>query len=104
MRDGKERVNYKEWEETVPTEIKADSVRKVEAYGLALFAGDLSWHDLSKLIRDKRMINSANQLYRAAGAGSAEEGFSRGPGKDRARFGDDALGSARESRDWYFKD
>lgn len=31
------------------------------------------------------------------------EGYSRGTGKDRARFYEYALGSARESRDWYFK-
>ncbi len=30
------------------------------------------------------------------------EGYSRGTGKDRARFYEYALGSARESRDWYF--
>jgi hypothetical protein len=31
------------------------------------------------------------------------EGYSRGTGKDRARFYEYALGSARESRDWYYK-
>ncbi len=31
------------------------------------------------------------------------EGYSRGTGADRARFYEYALGSARESRDWYFK-
>ena len=31
------------------------------------------------------------------------EGDSRGTGKDRARFYEYALGSARESRDWYYK-
>jgi four helix bundle protein len=31
------------------------------------------------------------------------EGYSRGTGKDRARFYEYSLGSARESRDWYFK-
>lgn len=31
------------------------------------------------------------------------EGYSRGTGRDRARFYEFALGSARESRDWYYK-
>jgi len=31
------------------------------------------------------------------------EGYSRGTGRDRARFYEYALGSVRESRDWYFK-
>lgn len=30
-------------------------------------------------------------------------GYSRGTGKDRARFYEYGLGSARESRDWYYK-
>jgi hypothetical protein len=44
-------------------------------------------------------------LYRSLGSISANlaEGYSRGTGKDRARFYEYALGSARESRDWYFK-
>jgi hypothetical protein len=44
-------------------------------------------------------------MSRSLGSVSANlaEGYSRGTGKDRARFYEYALGSARESRDWYFK-
>jgi four helix bundle protein len=51
------------------------------------------------------MISLADQLYRAVGSVSANlaEGYSRSTGKDRALFSQYALGSARESRDWYFK-
>jgi four helix bundle protein len=47
----------------------------------------------------------ADQLYRALGSISANlaEGYSRVSGRDRARFYEYALGSARESRDWYYK-
>ena len=47
----------------------------------------------------------SDQLYRALGSVSANiaEGYSRGTGRDRARFYGYALGSARESRDWYYK-
>nr|MBC8175600.1 four helix bundle protein [Candidatus Neomarinimicrobiota bacterium] len=31
------------------------------------------------------------------------EGYSRGTGKDRARFYEYSLGSAREARDWFYK-
>src|SRR5580765_5186990 len=98
-------MNFQEWLETVPEEIKADSVWKSEAYRLALFAADLAWHDVTKLVRDKRTISLGDQLYRAAGAVSAdiEEGYSRGTGKDRARFYEYGLGSAREARGWCFK-
>ena len=60
-------MNYREWEASVPTEIKSDSVWKAEAYRLALFLSDLSWHDATKLMRDKRTISLADQLYRSAG-------------------------------------
>ena len=47
----------------------------------------------------------SDQLYRSVGSVGANiaEGYSRGSGKDRARFYEYALGSARESRDWYYK-
>jgi four helix bundle protein len=77
----------------------------MEAYRLALFAADLGWHDVTKLISDKRTIDLSSQLYRALGSISANvsEGYSRGTGRDRARFYEYALGSARESRGWYYK-
>jgi len=98
-------MNYREWEAIVPDEIKGDSVWKAEAYRLALFVAELAWHDATKLVRDKRTISLADQLFRATGGVSAdiEEGYSRGTGKDRARFYEYGLGSAREARGWYFK-
>jgi four helix bundle protein len=98
-------MNYREWEETVPVEIKGDSVWKSEAYRLALFAADLAWRDATRLVSDKRTISLADQLYRSVGSISAdvEEGYSRGTGRDRARFYEYGLGSARETRGWYFK-
>jgi four helix bundle protein len=51
-----------------------------------------------------RTIGLASQLFRALGSIHANflEGYSRGSGRDRARFYEYALGSARESRGWYF--
>jgi four helix bundle protein len=59
----------------------------------------------SVLLKDKRTVSLADQLYRAVGSVSANlaEGYSRSTGKDRALFYQYALGSARESRDWYYK-
>jgi four helix bundle protein len=98
-------VNYEEWERTVPETITGDSLWKIRAYRLALFLGNLGWHDVTKLMRDRRTISLSDQLYRALGSISANlaEGYSRGTGKDRARFYEYSLGSARESRDWYYK-
>lgn len=96
---------YDEWEKTVPETIKADALWQVKVYRLALFLTDLAWQDVSQLVRDRRTLSLSDQLYRAVGSISANiaEGYSRGTGKDRARFYEYALGSARESRDWYFK-
>ncbi len=97
--------NYDEWVKGVPQEISGDSLWKVEAYRLGLFVGDVGWHDVTKLVRDKRTQKLSDQLYRSLGSISANlaEGYSRGTGKDRARFYEYSLGSARESRDWYYK-
>lgn len=98
-------MNYLEWEKSVPEEIKADSLWKMQAYKQALFLGDLSWFDLQKLGSRRDLSRFRDQLYSSTGSISANiaEGYSRGTGKDRARFYEYALGSARESRDWYFK-
>lgn len=97
--------SFEEWETTIPETIKADSLWKMTAYRLALLLSDLAWYDIGKLQGDRRLIGLSDQLYRAAGSIGANlaEGYSRGTGKDRARFYEYALGSARESRDWYFK-
>jgi four helix bundle protein len=98
-------VNYDEWVKSIPQVITADALWKIEAYRLGLLMSDLSWHDATKLMRDKRTLDLSSQLYEAVGSVSANiaEGYSRGSNKDRARFYEYALGSARESRDWYYK-
>src|SRR5205809_5119790 len=98
-------MNYQEWEKSVPATITGDSLWKMEAYRLSLFAGDLAWEDATKLMRDRRTRGLSDQLYRAVGSVSSNvgEGYSRSTGRDRARFYSYALGSAREGRDWYYK-
>ena len=97
-------MNYAEWLKIVPEEIRGDPLWRQEAYRLALFAADLGWSDTTKLFRDGRTVKLAAQLLNAVGsvAANISEGYSRGHGKDRARFYEYALGSARESRTWYF--
>ena len=98
-------MNFNDWLTTVPETITGDSLWKMEAYRLGLFAADVSWHDVTRLMLDKRTLDLSDQLYRAVGSISANiaEGYSKSTGKDRARFYEYALGSARESRDWYYK-
>jgi four helix bundle protein len=98
-------MTYEEWEQAVPAAITGDALWKMRVYRLALFVGDLGWHDVVKLAQDRRAVSLADQLYRALGSISANiaEGYSRGSGKDQARMHEYALGSAREARDWYWK-
>ena len=98
-------MNYNEWEKELPMQILEDHLWKVEAYRLGLFIADIGWHDITKLVKDKRTIKLSDQLYRSLGSISANiaEGYSRKSNKEKARFYEYALGSARESRDWYFK-
>src|SRR5438105_4745436 len=98
-------MTYDEWVAQVPMRIKDDSLWNVKAYRLGLFASDLGWHDVTKLLRDRRTGSLSDQLYRALGGISATiaEGYSRSTGKERARYYEFALGSAREARDHYYK-
>ena len=97
-------MTFMDWMQTVPREFTEDPVWNVEAYRLALFAGDIGWKDVTKLVQDNRTRRTAAQLYNAIGsiAANISEGYSRRSGKDKARFYEYSLGSARESRTWYF--
>lgn len=98
-------MNYTTWFPTVPAAITGDPLWKMEAYRLALFLAEIAWRDVTKLISDRRTVALSDQLYRAVGSISANisEGYSKSSGKDRARFYEYALGSARESRGWFYK-
>ena len=98
-------MDYAEWEHAVSTSLKRDALWSVAVYRLALFLSDLGWADVNQLAQDRRTAALADQLYRALGSISANvaEGYSRSSPKERAHFYEYALGSARESRDWYFK-
>lgn len=97
-------MNFAQWLTTVPKGITADPLWNVKAYRPALFAADIGWQDVTKLMHDKRTLGLAYQLYEAVGSIGANlsEGYSRGSGKDRVRFYEYSLGSARESHTWYF--
>ncbi len=98
-------MTYDDWLESIPPEITADALWQMTLYRQALFLGELAWSDVCKLGQDRRTMKLSDQLYRAAGSISANisEGYSRGSKKNQARFYKYALGSARETRDWYYK-
>ena len=101
----KEPKNYSTWLGTVPKYLINDPLWKFETYKKACFLNDLTWFDCEKLLDDHRGKSIAYQLIRSTGSVSAniEEGYGRGFGKDYARFLRIAIGSARESKGWYFR-
>jgi len=98
-------MRYDEWQAGIPDEIKGDSLWKLEVYRLGLFIADIAWQDALALNKNPLTRDLADQLYRSVCSISANiaEGYSRSTGKDRARFLEYSLGSAREARDWHFK-
>lgn len=98
-------TNYENWLEQIPKFMKHDGLWDMELYRKALFVSDLAWHDCELLAQHKLGKPIAEQLIRSGGSipANMEEGFGRGFGKDYARFLRIALGSARESRGWYFR-
>lgn len=98
-------MNFKDWQDKVPEEITKDPLWGMKVFQHALFLGEIAWFDSTKLNKDERTVSLSGQLNRAVGSISANiaEGYSRASGKDQARFYEYSLGSARESRGWYYQ-
>lgn len=98
-------MTFEEWEQTVPDCIRSDSLWRMRVYRLGLFISDLAVEDAAKLLRIPAVRSRVDQLVRASGniSSSTAEGYSRGTGRARATFYEYSLGSARETRDWYYK-
>ncbi len=55
-------MTYEEWERVMPEAIVRDSLWSVSAYRLGAFVADIGWHDVTRLVQDRRMIGLADQL------------------------------------------
>ena len=98
-------MTYNDWEKTVPEMIRQDVLWTVAAYRLALFLNDIAWRDTQRLAKEICTRSLSDQLYRSTGSVCAniEEGYSKISSKDRTRFYEYSLGSAREARGWYYR-
>ncbi|MBN1877494.1 MAG: four helix bundle protein [Anaerolineae bacterium] len=98
-------VTYAEWEQYVPDAMQREPQWNFVGYRKALFLYDLCWLDCDQLNRHPSGKAVAQQLIRSSGSISAniEEGQGRGFSKDRDYFLRVALGSARESKGWYYR-
>ena len=102
---GRVTVRYEEWEIGVPSQIRNERMWKFFGYRKALFLYDVCWKDCETLLKHPLGKTVARQLIRSVGSISAntEEGYGRGYGKDRLYFLRVAIGSARESKGWYYR-
>jgi len=76
---------------------------KVQAYVLAIAAGERAWDDAAAMKQEPLLADVAPQLVRATGsiAANIAEGYSRRSARDRIRFYEYALGSCAEAQSWY---
>jgi four helix bundle protein len=90
---------------TVPEDMRQDPLWGLRVYRSALYAAELGRRDSAWLAKKTGYGNLADQLSRATSSISVNiaEGYSRRGRRDRGRFYEYALGSARESRDWYYQ-
>jgi four helix bundle protein len=95
---------YERWLAEVPATISADTLWRLPAYRLGLYLASEAVSDVEVLHGSPRLRAVADQLIRSVGSIPANiaEGYGRSTGRERARFYEFALGSAREARDWYF--
>jgi four helix bundle protein len=99
-------MTYEEWLVKVPVSIRNDPIWKFEAYPKALLLYDLAWEDCEQLAYDVRGLEIVRQLIRSTGSISAniDEGYGRGIERgEYIQYLRYALGSARETRSWYYK-
>ena len=98
-------MTYEEWQATVHERIRREPIWQFLGYRKALFFYEIAWRDCQEFMRDARGRAIAEQLIRSAGSISAniEEGHGRGYGRQRNWFFSVAIGSARESKGWYWR-
>ncbi len=94
---------FAEFEKLAPPELFGDPIWRLPAYRIALFLSDVSQTDAAVLLKSSCPSHIPGQLERAVDSIGVNiaEGYSRFSGRERARFYEIALGSARESREWY---
>jgi four helix bundle protein len=98
-------MDYGAWEQGIAPRIRREVAWKFFGYRKALYLYELCWEDCEALLQHPLGKAVAQQLIRSAGSISAniEEGSGRGFGKARLYFLRIALGSARESKGWYWR-
>jgi four helix bundle protein len=96
---------FEDWKKGVPETIQSERYWPLIAYQKALYLYDLTWEDTKRWLKDPRGYELARQAVRSSGSicANIEEGFGRGIGKQLVYFYTVALGSARETKGWFYR-
>ena len=96
-------AQFEQWPKQPPPDLVGDPIWRMTAYRISLFMADLVRLDARKLFDLGAPSHKTNQLESSVESVEANlsEGYSKFSGKDRARFFEIALASAREARGWY---
>jgi four helix bundle protein len=96
-------AQFREWQNKPPRDLVGDSLWRLTAFRMSLFMSDVARRDAIRLLQRGAPGYKINQLERSVESVEANvaEGYSKFSGKERARFFETALGSAREAREWY---
>lgn len=95
---------FEEWQSRTPPDLVGDPIWRLTAYRISCFLADVVLHeDVQLLFRRGVSGHKVSQLESAVESISANisEGYSKFSGKERARYFETALASAREAREWY---
>jgi four helix bundle protein len=94
---------FEAFEQMPPADLFGDPIWRLPAYRIALFLSDIGQADWDFLRKSSCPAHIVDQLLRSVDSVRANisEGYSRLSGRERARYFEMALGSAREARDWY---
>ena len=97
------RERFDKWQSRTPADLVGDPIWRLTAYRMSLFLSDIVHEDGQILYRRRISGHKVSQLERSVESISANisEGYSKFSGKERAKYFESALASAREARDWY---
>ena len=96
-------ARFREWEKRPPRDLVGDSLWRLTSFRMALFMSEVVRVDARTMFDRGAPSYKISQLERSVESIEANisEGYSKFSGKERARYFETALGSAREARGWY---
>ena len=96
-------MSLDEWVETAPGALRDSPLWKVRVYQIGTYVARLAGQDAAALERLPRFADTVSQLVKSAGSlpATVSEGYSRQSRRERIKYYEYALGSAREATTWY---